>query len=135
MKYNIFVEKYNNSYSAFCPTLPGCVATGKTILQVLKRMQKAVALHRGVPLQLVNLSVTQLVAYNEQKTKQKVKLTYGGYGDEKIKKDTANIIFEHKGQKVFVDLPESFFDDKDIAKKIEQEIDTLFQKKKAEFLA
>jgi predicted RNase H-like HicB family nuclease len=41
----IIVEKANGNYSAYCPDLPGCVATGKTREDVLKRMEEAIKLH------------------------------------------------------------------------------------------
>jgi predicted RNase H-like HicB family nuclease len=41
----IIVEKANGNYSAYCPDLPGCVATGKTRAEVLKRMEEAIKLH------------------------------------------------------------------------------------------
>ena len=41
----IVVEKANGNYSAYCPDLPGCVATGKTREEVLKRMEEAIKLH------------------------------------------------------------------------------------------
>ncbi len=39
------VDKANGNYSAYCPDLPGCVATGKTREEVLKRMKEAIKLH------------------------------------------------------------------------------------------
>jgi len=30
VRYLIVIEKANGNYSAYCPDLPGCVATGKT---------------------------------------------------------------------------------------------------------
>jgi predicted RNase H-like HicB family nuclease len=44
-RFLIIVEKANGNYSAYCPDLPGCVATGKTMEQVLKRMEEAIKLH------------------------------------------------------------------------------------------
>ena len=41
----IIVEKTNGNYSAYCPDLPGCVATGNTREEVLKRMKEAIKLH------------------------------------------------------------------------------------------
>ncbi|MFZ5453709.1 MAG: type II toxin-antitoxin system HicB family antitoxin [Thermodesulfobacteriota bacterium] len=41
----IIVEKANGNYSAYCPDLPGCVATGNTREEVLSRMEEAIKLH------------------------------------------------------------------------------------------
>ena len=45
MKYPIVIEKAKGNYSAYCPDLPGCVATGRTPTETMKRMKKAIALH------------------------------------------------------------------------------------------
>lgn len=45
MKYPVVIEKTKRNYSAYCPDLPGCVATGRTTAEVLKRMKGAIALH------------------------------------------------------------------------------------------
>jgi predicted RNase H-like HicB family nuclease len=44
-RFLIIVEKANGNYSAYCPDLPGCVATGKTREEVIKRMGEAIKLH------------------------------------------------------------------------------------------
>ncbi len=44
-RFLIIVEKANGNYSAYCPDLPGCVATGKTREEVLKRMEEGIKLH------------------------------------------------------------------------------------------
>ena len=44
-RYLIKVEKANGNYSASCPDLPGCVATGKTREELLQHMSKALKLH------------------------------------------------------------------------------------------
>ncbi|MGO9621484.1 MAG: type II toxin-antitoxin system HicB family antitoxin [Desulfobaccales bacterium] len=44
-RFLIIVEKANGNYSAYCPDLPGCVATGKTRKEVLERMKEAIKLH------------------------------------------------------------------------------------------
>lgn len=44
-KFLIVIEKAEHNYSAYCPDLPGCVATGKTKEQVKKRMQEAIRMH------------------------------------------------------------------------------------------
>ncbi len=45
MKYPIIIEKTKKNYSAYCPDLPGCVATGRTSAETLRRMKSAIALH------------------------------------------------------------------------------------------
>jgi predicted RNase H-like HicB family nuclease len=45
----IVVEKAKGNFSAYCPDLPGCVATGKTREQVTRNMHKAIEMHvRGM---------------------------------------------------------------------------------------
>lgn len=44
-KYVIIVEKAGNNYSAFCPDLPGCVATGSTVEETVDRMKEAIKFH------------------------------------------------------------------------------------------
>lgn len=41
MRYAIVIEKASSNYSAYCPDLPGCVATGETIEEVKKEMTEA----------------------------------------------------------------------------------------------
>lgn len=43
--YPIIIEKANGNYSAYCPDLPGCVATGVTVREVKKNMKEAIELH------------------------------------------------------------------------------------------
>jgi len=44
-RFLIVIEKANNNYSAYCPDLPGCVATGKTREETERKMHEAVQLH------------------------------------------------------------------------------------------
>jgi predicted RNase H-like HicB family nuclease len=44
-KYTIVLEKANGNYSAYCPDLLGCIATGSTIEETVKRMKAAIKLH------------------------------------------------------------------------------------------
>lgn len=44
-RFLIVIEKANNNYSAYCPDLPGCVATGKTRNEVARNMHEAVEMH------------------------------------------------------------------------------------------
>ncbi|MEK7415223.1 MAG: type II toxin-antitoxin system HicB family antitoxin [Planctomycetota bacterium] len=48
-RFLIVIEKANGNYSAYCPDLPGCVATGKTRERVAKNMHGAIEMHvRGL---------------------------------------------------------------------------------------
>lgn len=44
-EYLVVVEKSEANYAAYSPDLPGCVATGDTKEETLKRMHEAIALH------------------------------------------------------------------------------------------
>lgn len=44
-KYFIVVEETGRNFSAYCPNLPGCVATGETMREVMKNMKEAIELH------------------------------------------------------------------------------------------
>lgn len=44
-KYAAVVEKAGKNYSAYCPDLPGCVATGKTVEETINRVKEAVEFH------------------------------------------------------------------------------------------
>jgi predicted RNase H-like HicB family nuclease len=49
MRYAMIIEKGERNFSAYVPDLPGCVATGKTLEEVKRRMSEAVELHlRGM---------------------------------------------------------------------------------------
>ena len=41
----VIVEKAKGNFSAYCPDLPGCIATGKTRDEFLPRMKEAIKLH------------------------------------------------------------------------------------------
>ncbi len=43
--YMIVLEKGLRNYSAYCPDIPGCIATGKTRAQAEKSMREALAFH------------------------------------------------------------------------------------------
>jgi len=45
MRYAMIIETGKRNYSAYLPDLPGCVATGKTVEEVRKRMREAIELH------------------------------------------------------------------------------------------
>ena len=44
-KYLIVIEKAQSNFSAHCPDLPGCVATGTTIKETLNQMKNAIQFH------------------------------------------------------------------------------------------
>lgn len=44
-KYLVVIEEAGDNFSAFCPDLPGCVATGKTRVEANKNLREAIALH------------------------------------------------------------------------------------------
>ena len=41
----VIIEKAEANYYAYCPDLPGCVATGKKKDQVARNMHRAIELH------------------------------------------------------------------------------------------
>lgn len=45
LEYAIVIEAGPPNYSAYVPDLPGCVATGKTIAEVTRRLRKAISMH------------------------------------------------------------------------------------------
>jgi len=44
-RFFIVIEQATGNYSAYCPDLPGCIATGKTIEEVKQRMAEAIKMH------------------------------------------------------------------------------------------
>lgn len=44
-RFLIVIEKEKKNYSAYCPDLPGCVATGKTREETERNMHEAVEMH------------------------------------------------------------------------------------------
>jgi len=44
-RFLIVIEKTNNNYSAYCPDLPGCVASGKTRAETELNMHEALEMH------------------------------------------------------------------------------------------
>jgi len=45
MRYLVIIEKAESNYGAYSPDLPGCVATGETLLEVEENMRDAIELH------------------------------------------------------------------------------------------
>ncbi len=44
-KYTIVIEKANGNYSAYCPDIPGCIATGTDAEEVVQKMKAAIEFH------------------------------------------------------------------------------------------
>jgi predicted RNase H-like HicB family nuclease len=44
-EYTIIIERAEGNYSAYCPDLPGCIATGSTIEETIQRMKEAIKFH------------------------------------------------------------------------------------------
>ena len=45
MKYAVVIEKGPESFGAYVPDLPGCIAVGETRAEVVKLIQEAIELH------------------------------------------------------------------------------------------
>ena len=45
LNYTIIIEKAEGNYSAYCPDLPGCIATGRTEEETIQRMKEAIEFH------------------------------------------------------------------------------------------
>lgn len=45
MEYLVVIEKMGNNYGAYSPDIEGCVATGFTIAETIKKMKSALTLH------------------------------------------------------------------------------------------
>ncbi len=45
MRYAIVIEKGANSYGAYVPDLPGCVAVGETLAEVRELIKEAIVFH------------------------------------------------------------------------------------------
>ena len=45
MRYAIVIEKAEGNYSAYVPDLPGCVATGATVVEVEAEIRDAIRFH------------------------------------------------------------------------------------------
>jgi predicted RNase H-like HicB family nuclease len=44
-RYLVVIEKGENSYGAYAPDVPGCVAVGKTVEEVVRLIQEALEFH------------------------------------------------------------------------------------------
>ena len=45
MRYAIVIEKAGENYSAYVPDLPGCVATGESVVAVEQELRTAIRFH------------------------------------------------------------------------------------------
>ena len=63
-RFLIVIEKANGNYSAYCPDLPGCVATGKNRGETERNMHEAVEMHVQGMLE-DNLPIPESVAVAE----------------------------------------------------------------------
>jgi len=45
LKYTVVIEKADGNYSAYCPDLPGCVATGASVEETTERIKQAIEFH------------------------------------------------------------------------------------------
>ena len=45
MRYAIVIEKAEENYSAYVPDLPGCIATGGTVVEVESEIREAISFH------------------------------------------------------------------------------------------
>lgn len=44
-RYLIVIERSEHNYSAYVPDVPGCVATGETVEEVMREMREALEFH------------------------------------------------------------------------------------------
>ncbi len=63
MKYLVIIEKTKTGFSAYSPDLDGCVATGKTKIEVEKNMKEAIDFHLE-GLELENQNKPKPVSYS-----------------------------------------------------------------------
>ena len=45
MRYAVVIERAENNYSAYIPDLPGCVATGSTVVETEQLIREAIEIH------------------------------------------------------------------------------------------
>jgi predicted RNase H-like HicB family nuclease len=45
VRYAIVIEKVEGNFCAYVPDLPGCVATGATLVEVEEQIREAIAFH------------------------------------------------------------------------------------------
>jgi len=62
-KFLIVIERAEGNYSAYSPDLDGCVATGRTVEEVRRAMQEAIALHiKGMQEDGLPIPTTEAIA-------------------------------------------------------------------------
>jgi len=45
MRYAVVIEKTDGNFSDYVPDLPGCVATGDTVMEVERNLREAIRFH------------------------------------------------------------------------------------------
>ncbi|HMD70526.1 MAG TPA: type II toxin-antitoxin system HicB family antitoxin, partial [Bryobacteraceae bacterium] len=45
LKFTVIIERSDTGYGAYVPDLPGCIATGRTEMEVRERIQTAAEIH------------------------------------------------------------------------------------------
>ena len=45
MRYMVVIEQGTDSYGAYVPDLPGCIAAGETEIEVMRLIQEAIEFH------------------------------------------------------------------------------------------
>ena len=45
MKFMVVLEKAESNWAAYCPDILGCIATGRTPAETMKRYEKALKMH------------------------------------------------------------------------------------------
>lgn len=49
MKYTVVIERAPGNFAAYVPDLPGCVATGNTVEELLEEIRQAIEFHIESP--------------------------------------------------------------------------------------
>ncbi len=45
VRYTIIIETAKGNFSAYCPDLPGCIATGRTKEETIKNIRESIIFH------------------------------------------------------------------------------------------
>lgn len=70
-RFLVIIERANGNYSAYCPDLPGCIATGSSREETERKMHEAIEMHvrglteDGLPIPESN-SFSEYVAVEEK---------------------------------------------------------------------
>ncbi|MDM8522804.1 type II toxin-antitoxin system HicB family antitoxin [Desulfococcaceae bacterium HSG8] len=43
--YMVIIEKGGKNHSAYCPDMPGCITTGRTLEETIRNMEEALCFH------------------------------------------------------------------------------------------